>query len=47
VGGIDCCKWEETSAHGLYRMTLKGIMKWTPEYIPEREEDERRTAAVG
>jgi hypothetical protein len=29
-------------------MTIKGIMKWTPEYIPDREgEDERKTAAVG
>jgi len=29
-------------------MKIKGIMKWTPEYIPEKEgEDKRRTVAVG
>jgi hypothetical protein len=43
-------KWtarESASAQRLYRMATKGIVKWTPGYIQEREEDERQTAAVG
>jgi hypothetical protein len=45
-GEIDC-KGASASAHGLHRMAIKGIMKWTPGYIQEREEEERQTAAVG
>jgi hypothetical protein len=48
IGETDYCKREKVSAHRLYRMTIKGIMKWTPEYIPGRQgEYERQTAAVG